>query len=62
MNINELAWCSHDDQGTWFENDARGLCLAKVCPKCVDYKLSQYRPEVLTNPSYACDEPIEPDE
>jgi len=62
MSINELAYCMHENQDTWGEHDARGLYLTKVCDRCVDYKLAQYRPEVLTDNNYECDEPIEPDE
>ncbi len=48
--------------GSWWANDARGIPLARVCEKCEDSKLSHYRPEVLTNPNYEANEPIEPDE
>lgn len=44
---------------SWWENDARGIPLARICVKCRDSKLSKYRPEVLANSSYECDEPIE---
>ena len=44
---------------SWPEYDARGLYLARVCEHCVEYKLSKYRPEVLTNPNYWTSEPIE---
>lgn len=40
------------------EYDARGIPLTRVCHKCQAERLSRYRPEVLTNPSYECDEPI----
>lgn len=42
-------------------HDARGIPLARVCPKCEAKKLATYRPEVLTNPNYEADEPIEED-
>lgn len=42
-------------------NDARGIPLARVCPKCREQKLSGYRPEVLTDSNYDADEPIEGD-
>tara|TARA_Y100000310_G_C20223506_1_gene596802 strand:- start:31 stop:213 length:183 start_codon:yes stop_codon:yes gene_type:complete len=42
------------------EYDARGLYLTQVCDKCRDVKLAKYRPEVLTDPNYYTDEPIEP--
>lgn len=46
---------------SWWENDARGIPLARVCPECRDKQLSKYRPEVLTNPQYETDEPIDYD-
>lgn len=42
--------------------DARGIELCRTCPKCHDKKMSGYRPGVLTNPGYVCDEPIEPED
>jgi hypothetical protein len=48
---------------TWWEHDAQGIPLAKVCDACVDAKLAQYRPEILTGYDQSdVDEPIEPDE
>ncbi len=46
---------------SWWEYDARGIPLDSVCPKCVKTKLAKFRPEVLTDGDYECDEPIEPD-
>ena len=46
---------------SWWAYDARGIELTRVCAKCEREKLSRYRPEVLTNPNYAADEPIEED-
>ena len=46
---------------SWWENDARGIPLARVCSSCKKEKLSKYRPEVLTNPQYETDEPIDED-
>jgi hypothetical protein len=48
--------------GSWWENDARGIPLARVCSTCMKAKLSTYRPEVLTDPGYEVDEPIDPEE
>ena len=45
-----------------WESDARGIPLARVCPKCRAQKLKGFRKEVLTNPQYECDEPIEPED
>jgi hypothetical protein len=41
--------------------DARGIFLCYTCDKCHDEKMSHYRPEVLTNPNYSHDEPIDSD-
>ena len=48
--------------GSWWEFDARGIEIARVCDKCRAQKLAKYRPEVLTDPGYEADEPIEPEE
>jgi hypothetical protein len=37
---------------SWWEHDARGIPLCRVCEDCREKKLSRYRPEVLTNSSY----------
>lgn len=42
--------------------DARGIFLTFACIKCRKEKLSHFRPDVLTNPNYPADEPIEEDE
>lgn len=47
---------------SWWEHDARGIPLARVCEKCRDETLKKYRPDVLSNPHYEADEPIEPEE
>jgi hypothetical protein len=47
--------------GSWWENDARGIPLRRVCSECKEAKLARYRPEVLRNPNYHADEPIEPE-
>ena len=44
--------CNHEGEYSWFEHDARGIPLAKVCAKCKEAKLAVYRPEVLTDPQY----------
>jgi hypothetical protein len=46
-------------ESSWWESDARGIPLARVCLKCIDKTLSKYRPEVLINSNYCADEPIE---
>jgi len=47
--------------GSWWENDARGIPLARVCGKCKKAKLSKFRPDVLTNANYHADEQIDED-
>jgi hypothetical protein len=42
------------------EYDARGIFLSYCCNKCRTEKLSKYRPEVLTDCDYECDEPVDP--
>jgi len=50
----------HEDESwTWWEYDARGIELCKVCSFCRGEKLAQFRPEVLYNPNYEHDEDIE---
>ena len=39
--------------------DARGIYLCSTCEKCHRNKMSGYRPDVLTDPDYWHDEPIE---
>ena len=48
--------------GSWWEYDARGIELCRVCAECRAEKLSRYRPEVLTDPQYEANESIEEDE
>ena len=52
---------SHRDD-SWWEYDARGIPLARVCDTCEKEVLSKYRPEVLTDSNYYADEPIEEEE
>jgi len=49
------------NKNSWWENDARGIPLARVCVECRDKVLSRYRREVLTNSQYECDEVIDED-
>lgn len=48
--------------GSWWEHDARGIPLKRVCDDCREEKLSEFRPEVLTDPRYEADEPIQPED
>ena len=50
------------DDGSYWVNDAQGIPLCRVCPKCRAKKLARYRPEILTGYTQAdVDEDIEPD-
>ena len=33
---------------SWWEYDARGIELCRVCDDCRDEKLARYRPEILS--------------
>jgi len=57
----DLRNCMHEGEDSWWEYDARGIPLCKVCDLCEETKLSMYRPEVLSNPNYHADEQIEED-
>jgi hypothetical protein len=46
----------------WWEDDARGIPLARVCDQCKEEKLGGFRQDVRDDPNYWADEPIEPDE
>jgi hypothetical protein len=39
-------------------HDARGIFLTFTCDDCHKRKMAGFRPEVLTNPNYWADEPI----
>lgn len=58
----ELRYCQHEGRESWWEYDARGIELCKVCDKCKRAKLSMYRRDVLENSSYEADEAIEPED
>jgi len=42
-------------------HDARHIFLTFACEQCEKEKLSHFRPDVLTDPNYWHDEPIEDD-
>ena len=52
--------CGSGLSSSW-QVDARGIELTRTCLKCHKDKIQRYRPEVLTNPNYWHDEPIEED-
>jgi hypothetical protein len=49
------------NDGSWWEHDARGIPLTRVCGECRHEKLSGFRSDVLSNPNYHSDEPIDED-
>jgi len=51
----------HNEE-SWWEYDAQGIPLARVCDDCVEAKLAEYRPVILTGYTQAdVNEPIEPE-
>jgi hypothetical protein len=50
--------CGSGLPSSW-QHDARGIPLCRTCRKCHAEKMRGYRPDVLNNPSYEADEPIE---
>ena len=49
-------------QESWWECDAQGIPLCRVCSSCQDEQLSKFRPEILTGYDQSdVDEPIEPE-
>ena len=39
--------------------DARGIYAFSCCAICEQEKRARFRPEVFTDPDYACDEPVD---
>lgn len=52
--------CGSEKPSRW-QCDARGIPLCRTCTVCHKTRMARYRPEVLTNPNYECDEAIEED-
>lgn len=53
---------THEKHHSWWEYDAQGIELCRVCDDCRDEKLSRYRPEILRGYGAAdVIEDIEPD-
>ena len=54
--------CSCGSGKLWSpQYDARGIFLTYTCEDCHDRKMAGYRPDVLTDPFYWTDEPIDDD-
>ena len=55
--------CREAGEDSWWEYDAQGIELARVCVKCKKAKLAGFRPKILTGYDQSdVDEPIEGDE
>lgn len=52
--------CGSGRPSTW-AYDARGIPLCRTCVVCHKRKMAGYRPDVLTDPNYWSDEPIDAD-
>ena len=55
--MSDLLYCQHESEDTWFEYDGYGIALCKVCDRCYDAKMAQYRPDIHEH--YDTDEPID---
>lgn len=53
--------CGSGKPSCW-AHDARGIPLARTCDDCHAKKMEEFRPDVLTDPNYWHDEPIEADD
>ena len=59
----ETGRCDHSREDSWWEHDAQGIPLCRVCDDCRAHKLRGYRPEILSGYTQAdVDEPIEEEE
>lgn len=43
------ACTQHTKFDSWWENDAKGIPLARVCDDCIKEKLSRFDPDILTD-------------
>jgi hypothetical protein len=50
--------CGSGLPSTW-QHDARGIPLCRTCEKCHAERMGGFRPDVLTDPNYWADEPID---
>lgn len=62
MPKSKIDLSTHTHSGaTWWEYDARGIELCRVCDDCVEAQLARYRRDVLTDSNYWAHEPIDPE-
>ena len=50
--------CGSGQPSRWLY-DARGIECCRVCDQCEARQAAKYRPEVMNDPNYEADEPIE---
>jgi hypothetical protein len=62
MPVREIECCCGSGEVREAEFDARGIFLCYVCDQCRAEKLRGYRSDVLSDPDYWADEPIEAEE
>ena len=63
MGIHETRPCPcGSGKPSMWQHDARGIPLCRTCEDCYQRRLASYRPEVLSDPGYECDECIEPED
>lgn len=48
-------------KSSYWKHDARGIPLCRTCPDCHKQKMAHYRPDVLSDPNYWTDEPVDQD-
>lgn len=53
--------CGSGIASLW-NHDARGIALCRTCPDCHQTRMAGYRPEVLTDPNYKCEEAVDGDD
>lgn len=46
---------------SYWRKDARGIPLCRTCDDCHEKRMAGYRPDVLTDPNYWTDEPVDAD-
>lgn len=58
MSADRPCPCGSGLPSQW-QHDARGIPLRRTCKACHKAAMARYRPDVLTDPSYWADEPID---
>lgn len=60
LRLNRPCSCGSGKDSRW-QHDARGIPLCRTCDSCHVHRMASYRTDVLQDPNYQCDEPIEED-